>query len=517
VNNRSLWFVAALSPLLSGCVVGPNYSAPDLRAPSAFHHAASQDDASAGMAPLAQADLANWWTSFDDPLLNELIDEALAANVDLRVARARLRESRALRGVVEVDYLPEVDAVGESDHNRESLTTNAAQAAGDGFDRTNDFYSVGFDATWELDVFGRVTRSVEAAQAEIESGEESLRDVRVSLLAEVATNYIALREFQQRLDLTRRNLDAQSRTLDLTQRRFDVGLAPEFDLVRAKAQVADTESGIPTLREGAALRLNRLATLLAANVADLAPRFEATGVVPAAATPGSGLPADLVRRRPDLRRAERNLAAETARVGVAEADKYPRFTLDGDLGWSAGDLGDFDISDSLFLGVAPKVTWAIVNLRRVRARVEAADARVEAALADYERSLLRAVEEVENALASLGHETARRGSLERSVASNARSLELARIRYEQGQTSFLDVLDSERALLEAENRLASSQARVSTLVVSLYKALGGGWELDARPAPEELAPADVDAEPSTDDAPAGDDVETVEAAETAGA
>jgi NodT family efflux transporter outer membrane factor (OMF) lipoprotein len=475
----SLALAVVAMALGTGCVVGPSYQQPALDAPETFLRSAQASDAPAEEASATPpaVDLAEWWKSLNDPLLDELIAAALEANYDLQAAAARLRVARAQRGAIDSDFWPDLDASAGYQATRDSLTGPAGQAAGESFDRTSELYRAGFDASWELDVFGRVQRSAEAADAEIGASLEDARDIQVTLLAEVASNYIALREFQQRLALTQQNLDAQRQSADLTRQRYEAGLAPELDLARAKAQVAATEALLPALRQEASLRLHRLGALTAIPLTELAPRLEAVQDIPAPGVVASaGLPAELLRRRPDLRRAERRLAAATARIGVATADYYPRFRLVGNLGWTTTSLGDLDPSDSLAAGIGPSVSWAILNLRRVEFQIEAADARAQEALASYKGTLLRAVEEVENALVSLEREAERAEALERAAASNRRALELARLLYREGRSSFLDVLDSERALLDAENMLASSRARVSTSAVALYKALGGGWD-----------------------------------------
>jgi NodT family efflux transporter outer membrane factor (OMF) lipoprotein len=437
------------------------------------------------------ADLARWWTTFDDPALDALVERAVAANLDLRLATARLREARALRGVTGADLFPDVNVAGSYTRSRSSENAFDFEGAGGGGGQSpgfgnfalpgeeRDLYQAGFDANWEVDVFGGVRRSIEAADADIAAANEGRRDALVTLLAEVARNYVEVRGFQRRLGIARANLKTQQDTLELTNARFKAQLISELDVTRADAQVATTASQIPSLEAQRNQAAHRLAVLLGQEPGALldelfAPTSPAIPSGPPEVPPG--LPSDLLRRRPDIRRAERELAAATARVGVATADLFPRFSLTGSLGLQSEEFDDLASMDSRFFSIGPSASWPVFDAGRIRSNIEVQNARQEQALVRYEQSVLTALEDVENALVGYGKERQRRASLQRAVDANRRSVEMATQLYDRGLTDFLDVLDAQRALFLSEDALVQSDRTISTNLVALYKALGGGWE-----------------------------------------
>lgn len=464
--------------VISGCAVGPNYKEPELNLPARF-----------GGPPSTQpVSVARWWETFNDPQLDSLIDRAAKQNLDLRAAEARVREARAQRGVVSADLFPQVDVNGSYQRARRS-GSNLNNNFSDTGNRASEFdlYQAGFDASWELDVFGGTRRGIEAASADIESTVENLRDVRVTLLAEVGRNYVELRGFQRRLQFNRENLKAQQQTLDLTRSRFQSGLTSDLDVARAEAQVATTASAIPTFETQAAAAMHRLAVLLGQNPRAL--MDELNDIKPVAKLPTtvpSGLPSELVRRRPDVRRAERDLAAQTARIGVAVADWFPKFSLTGSLGRQSDRFKDLGNSDSQFWTVGPSISWPILDWGRIRSNIAVENARQEQSLANYESAVLVALEDVENALVAYEKEQARRTVLSDAVAANRRAVDLSTQLYSRGLADFLNVLDAQRSLFLSQDALAQSDAVVSSNLVALYKALGGGWELE-----------DGDAQPTT--------------------
>lgn len=442
--------------LLTSCTVGPDYRRPELRTPPAWNAAADGSDGD------PSAELASWWARFGDPLLSDLIERAVRANLDLRIAEARVREARALRGVAGAALWPQLDALGE-----------ATTAAGN----TESLFFGALEAFWELDVFGGVRRSVEAANADLDVAIEARRAVLLAMLGEVARSYVDHRGVQHRIGTVRRNLAAQQETRELTEAQLRVGLASDLVVDRARAQVAVTASTIPPLETELAASAHRLAVLIGAEPAALTSELAGDTAIPSAPSVLLlGVPADLLRRRPDLARAERELAAATARIGEATADLLPRFTLTGAIGLRSDDVKDLAKGNGSFAAIGPNVVWPIFAAGRIRANIAVQDARQQQALANYERTLLLALEEVENALVRHAREQVRRRDLQSGVESNRSATELARRLYANGLIEFLDVLDAERSLLVSESLLVDSETAVSTSLVDLYVALGGGWE-----------------------------------------
>jgi outer membrane protein, multidrug efflux system len=460
---------------LVGCAVGPNYKAPKTDAPAAFANGA-QTNFSAGETAIT------WWRGFNDTELDQLVDHALAGNQDLRIATANLREARALRRQTQFDFLPTV--TGKASYT-DSQLSRAALFNAPTPTRHEELYDAGFDATWELDLFGHVRRSVQASTAEMQAAEASRRDVQVSLISEVARNYFELRGAQNELEVAHRNAENQTETLKITQARLDGGRGTELDVARARAQLNITLAGIPPLETTIAQAMHRLGVLAGrqptALVAELKEPAPLPTLPPLVAI---GSPETLLRRRSDVRAAERALAATTARIGVATADLFPRVTFNGSFAFEASRLSGLGKPGSDTWSFGPSITWAALDLGHVRARIQAADARAEAALAQYERTVLTTLEETENALVGFGREQARRDFLRESVAASETAARLARERYENGATDFLTVLDAERVLYEAQDQLAQSQTRTGTALVAVYKALGGGWETESAPRAE---------------------------------
>jgi NodT family efflux transporter outer membrane factor (OMF) lipoprotein len=451
----------ALAMATACTAVGPEYEPPAIAAPAAWQNA--------GERAVAQAeDLSAWWERLDDPVLAALIEEALAGSLDLRSAQARLRQARALRGAAGAERFPTVSAFASASRAR------ASEEAGSG--RTGGFYSAGFDASWELDAFGGVRRGIEAAQADLEASEASLQNTRVSLAAEVALNYVEVRNFQALLAISRANVATQSETFQITGWRAQAGLVGAIDVEQARAQLEQTRAQIPNLETSRAQAEHRLAVLLGRAPGTLRARLAAAGPVPV--PPGRlaiGIPADTLRQRPDLRAAERTLAAQTARIGQAEAARYPRFTLAGSIGLEALSAGALGASGAAAGSIAASAAAVIFDGGRLRRQVEAQSAVAEQALAGYEAAILAALEEVENALVSLDNSAQRAASLAAAAEAARNAALLARQRYESGLIDFLTVLDTQRSLLVIEETLAATQAQSASSLIQLYKALGGGW------------------------------------------
>ena len=454
-----------ISVTLTGCMVGPNYQEPPVDMPNGFANAGSDGFSNAEVE-------TTWWRGFNDEKLNRLVVLAIAGNHDLRIATARLREARALRSEVELDRYPTVTSQGSYSRNRLSEVL-----APDIRDRDRDFYSVGFDAAWELDFFGRVQRSIEAATATVEAQAAARRDVIVSLLSEIARNYLELRGAQNQLAVARRNAENQRETLNLTVRLLEAGRGTELDTSRAQAQLNATLATIPPLETTIKRAIYRLSVLVGSQPPSLEPQLSEAAPVPEIPEIVTlGQPEDLLRRRPDIRVAERNLAATTATIGIAVADLFPRVTFIGSVAFEAGSLSDFGSRGSDSFSFGPRISWAAFDLGRVRARIRQADARAEAALAQYEQRVLIALEETEDALVDFGRQQAQRDYLRESALASETATALARLRYQYGVSDFLTVLDAERTLLQAQDQLAQSETNTATALVAVYKALGGGWQ-----------------------------------------
>ncbi|MEM7307173.1 MAG: efflux transporter outer membrane subunit [Planctomycetota bacterium] len=459
---------AALLPLVGACRVGPDYTPPELALPDAWHREL------AGGLSEGPAELAVWWTTLDDPVLARVIERVGEGNLDLRATLARVREAQALRGVAASERKPTVDGVGAANRSRSS--EGVAGFLPPPQERVIDFYSAVFDAFWELDVWGRISRQVDAADASLEASVEAYRDVLVLLQAEAALSYLDVRTLQARLGYARGNVELQERTKGLTDNRFNSGLSAELDVRQAELNLATTESLIPLLESQLVQAMHRLDVLVGGFPGELREELSAVAAIPSPPDSAAvGLPADLLRRRPDVRQAERQLAAQTALVGVATASLYPQFTLVGTLGLEAFENGDFFDSRNRAYSFGPSFRWPIFNAGRVRAQIDAEEARTEQALAAYEQTVRLALEEVENATVAFARERERAAALARAVAAAQRSVELVETQYKTGITNFQNVLDTQRQLFGRQDELAESQGLVVQRLVLLYKALGGGW------------------------------------------
>lgn len=461
-----------------GCTVGPNYQPPHMGVPDHF---------GATTQPAPVVDLARWWTTFGDPQLESLIARAVEGNLDLKLAESRIREARALRGVVAAGAFAIVDANGSLRRSRtsENAFDRGAQGIGQnlgGFaapgDTTN-LFQAGFDAAWEIDVFGGVRREVEAAEADISARIEARRDTLMTLTAEVARNYLELRGYQQQIEIARRNVAIQQEAAEVAASKAKLAGGSELDVARAQATVASTQSLIPqieALRDQAAHRLavliGREPRVLTSELTEIKRIAKGPPVVP------PGLPSELLRRRPDIRQAEREIAAASARIGAATADLYPRFSITAALGLQSEKFSSLGDWGSRFWNLAPGVSWNVFDAGRIRANIEVYSERERAALLQYQKTVLQALEEVENALVSYSKEQARHDLLKEAVERNRRAVDLAKILYQGGARDFLNVIDAERALALSEDQLVQSERLISTNLVALYKSLGGGWSAE---------------------------------------
>jgi outer membrane protein, multidrug efflux system len=448
----------AVVVLLAGCAVGPNFRPVQMPAPEAWAGSSVE-----GVPP----ELNAWWTTFNDAQLTALVQEAVESNLDLKLAEARLREARATRGVIAGALWPSATAVGG--YARTNVPANTE----------HDLYQTGLDSIWEIDIFGGTRRAVESATAGIEVAQESLRDVQVSLVAEVALNYVQLRGYQQQIEIAQSNLEAQSRTGAITRQRFAAGFVSALDVATADAQVATTQSTIPVLQTAAQQTIYTLSVLLARPPADLL--SELSEAEPLPVTPPevpAGLPSDLLRRRPDIRQAEAEVHAATAQIGVATADLFPKFALTGSVNWQADKLADLYTGASRSWSVGPSVNWPIFQGGSIVANIQVQEALRDQAFLTYQKSVLAAFQDVENALVAYAKEWEHRRALNDAVVANRKAVTLAMQLYTQGESDFLNVLVAQRSLYASEEAYVQSTLNTATDLIALYKALGGGWEID---------------------------------------
>ncbi|MFZ5799722.1 MAG: efflux transporter outer membrane subunit [Thermodesulfobacteriota bacterium] len=459
--------------VLAGCApVGPDYLPPADPAPALWHTELREGLAAASLYP---EELARWWATLDDPLLTELIGQAVKGNLDLRRAESRVREARARRGISEAGLFPALDA---------GATASRAKSGG----VTRSTLSLGLDAGWEVDIFGGTQRAVEAAEANLAASREDLRDVLVTLTAEVALNYLEARTLQARLAAAQGNLRAQEQTLELVQARAQAGLSDELAVQEARASLESTGAQLPALRAALDEAKNRLALLLGTVPGAVHPQLAEAGPLPVIpATVAVGVPAETLRQRPDIRRAERNLAAQTAQVGVAVADLYPKLRLTGSIGLESVDSADLFAGASEFWRLGPGLSWKIFDAGAVRRNIEVQSALQEQSLLAYEAAVLAALAEVENALTAYAEEQVRRQNLLAAVDAVRQAEFLARHQYQAGLVDFTTVLIAQRSLLNLEDQLAQSNGTVTANLVRLYKALGGGWQSEPPPAAEPAA------------------------------
>jgi multidrug efflux system outer membrane protein len=454
--------------LLAGCAVGPDFKGVGVQVPE---HWSGPAEPATRSPTSADNDLARWWTAFDDSALTSLMERAVRSNLDLMRAEARILQARAARGIAISGIGPTVDVTGSLQRSRSPGSSNS---------RTNGVvsnqYQAGFDAGWELDFFGGARRDIEAAGADLQAAMETRRDVLVTLTAEVARNYIDLRTSQQRIVIARQNFDAQQHSAELTRRRFQAGFVNGLDVANAEAQAAATAAGIPLLEAAARQSIHALGVLLGAEPAALVQELTPASAIPAALpSVPLGVPSDLLRRRPDIREAEAAVHASTARIGVAEADLFPRFTISGSIGLQAAEPGSlFNWANRLW-SFGPSVSWPVFDTGRILSNIELQKAFRQEDVIAYQQTVLTALQEVENALIASAKEQEHRGALVDAVTANRKAVELATMLYTEGQVDFLNVLDAQRSLYSSEDALVQSTGTMSTNLVALYKALGGGW------------------------------------------
>ncbi|PBQ05244.1 RND transporter [Pseudomonas congelans] len=450
---------------LAACAVGPDYQAP-VTVPAKLASAAQ------GNYDRSKVDRV-WWQQFEDPTLNKLVARSLDGNRDLRIAFARLKSARAIRDDVANDVMPVVTSRASSDIGK-------GQQPGITERRVNsERYDLGLDMAWEVDLFGRIQRQLEASDADQEAAEANLYQLQVTLIAEVVDAYGQLRGAQLREAIARDNLKNQQSSQDVTTQLRDAGVGNELDVVRAEARLAAVEATVPQLQAEQARQRNRIATLLGERPENLSVDLSPSKLPAIAKALPIGDPTQVLRNRPDIRAAERQLAASTARIGVATADLFPRVSLSGFLGFTAGRGSQIGSSAARAWSLGPSITWAAFDLGSVRAQIRSADADAEGALANYEQQVLLALEESENAFSDYDKRQQRLVSLMRQSDASRSAARLASVQYREGTADFLVLLDAERERLAAEDAQAQAEIELYHGIVAIYKALGGGWQPQA--------------------------------------
>ncbi len=461
--------------LLSACsMIGPDFKRPEL--------VMKQGWLKANKSELKRGDNREWWKGFNDPVLNQLIAKAYRQNLNLQKAALRILEARAQRGIARGSLFPQSQQFSTGfGFNR--LSENSANFE-TGSDEP-DFLSLdmGFDALWEIDLWGRFRRGVESADAKLAVSLMDYNDIQISLSAEVAVTYIQIRSFQQRLKLAVENADIQKQSLHITTVRMNEGISSELDMQQAKALLHSTESLIATLQIGFRQAKNALNILLANYPGEIDALIDTVKPLPQMQQqPLLGMPADLLRRRPDVRRAEFQAAAQSALIGVAKADLLPRFTLRGALGLNASNTGAIDVFDvfdmkSLAATVGPTVSWPILNYGRLKNNVRVQDARLEQRLLAYRETVLKAVREVEDAIVAFQQTKKQVEHLQQSVVASKRAVELSLLQYRDGIEDYTRVLNSQQFLVQMQDQLINNRGANAKHLMALYKALGGGWDL----------------------------------------
>lgn len=458
-------WLAAPALLLSGCAVGPDYKSMSIELPARWSNGT---DKRGPQAPV----LAQWWRRMNDPLLNDLIDEAVQGNLDVAAAKARIREARALRRQAAGALFPSISGSGSATTNRSGSTSLGTGSTATGYSQ----FEAGFDASWELDLFGANRRAVEAASYNVEAADDDLRATLLTLVGDVASAYADARGYQARAALARRTAASQRETAGLTQKKADAGSATSVDVAKAVAQAATTEATIPSDESSYAQAVHRLGVLLGRDPTALAPRLARSAAIPSPRLPlPKGIPADVLTMRPDVRKAERQLAQYTAKIGQAEAALYPDLSLSGSVTTTALKLGDLGKDSTIGWSLGPTLSVPIFNGGKLRAAVEVAQAQRDEYHVAWRSAVLTALEDVENAIVSLAQERLKIRSLAEAARRYGEAARLSRSLYENGSTSFLDVLDAQRSQFSAEDSLLQSRVAMVKDYVALAKALGGGW------------------------------------------
>jgi outer membrane protein, multidrug efflux system len=485
MKKHHWWISIFVASLAAGCEVGPNYTTPKLAVvPPAFSQATTRPTTQPTDAQLAAEptpdQLRTWWQTFHDPELNRLIDRAVVANPTLLAAVQSVRQARAQLGIASEGLLPTLTAEGSYDHSRTSGNLGPAATPVTGGHRSleSDLYEVGFDSSWELDIWGGVRRGTEAAQASLDVAIEDRREVLITLLGEVATDYVQLRGLQRQVAITKENIATQEQTLQLIQSQNRAGLVADLDVTQQEAQVMTTKATLPNLEAQIHQTIHQLSILLALEPGALEDELEPVAPIPLGPwhVP-PGLPADLLRRRPDIRQAERQLAADSAQIGVATAELFPTVILTGSLGYESDQLHQLFNLHSREFSIGPSVSWPIFDAGAIKFNIEAQSDVYQKDYYNYELAVLTGLQEVDDALIGYAKEQDTSTELEQAVAADRKAVEMTQALFRNGLDTFLDVLTAQNTLLAGEQSLTLSQQAVGTDLVELYKALGGGWDV----------------------------------------
>ncbi len=478
--------VGALALFLAGCAVGPNYRRPMVPAPSQWTAPQTR-----GVAKGVEPETDFWWKSFRDGELDSLIQRAVEANYDLQLATARVEEARAATGLARSNYFPQVGAGAAVTRVRQIGVGLAPSRSAQLFNYETNAYDINANLSWEIDLFGRIRRRVEAAKGDVAASEQDRRNVLITVFGDVARYYSELRGAQLRLEIAKKNIATAEDTLALTKARVAGGQATEREVAQAEGELESVRSQVPRLNTDIELAIHRLGVLVGKQPGELDEELSKQAAVPPVPPDvPTGIPSDLLERRPDIGSAEAQLAAATARVGVAKADYFPRFTLLGNAGREANQLHDLSLGFGDYFGVGPTLSLPVFTGGRIRSNVEIQNARVRQTAAIYKSTILRAFEETENALVAYANEQDRRDRLEATVRSDETSFDLANVQYKAGLTDFLTVLDAQRQMYTNQDLLAQSQTSVTTNLIALYRALGGGWSISPN------APVGIAVEPA---------------------
>ena len=454
-------FAAILASLsLTACVVGPDYVSPSANVPDKWHNAMDTPQ------KLSAAELATWWKSFNDPLLSQLIDRSMSGNFDLKKALAQIKQAQAQQGVANAVFFPQINSQGSAGENYSGTT-----------DKRNPHYTLGLNASWQIDLFGGIARSVESAQANVEASEFGYQAVQVTLVSQIGLNYVQMRTFQARLKVAEQNLAAQENIHKLTYWRWQAGTGNKLDEEQALSSVEQLRAQIPNLKNQIAQNQHQIALLLGVPAGSLNAQLNAPQPIPNTGLKiAIGIPADVLRQRPDIRQAERQLAAQTAQIGVATAALYPKLTLSGSIGLDVIKASNMFTTAGLIDSLLGQLTFPIFNAGSIRQNINVQNALQEQALASYETTVLTALKEVENALVGIAQTQQNLQNLDKAVKAAERAMALAQSQYQAGLIDFQNVWQTQRNLLSLQDQYRTSQGQISNYMINLYTALGGGWK-----------------------------------------
>lgn len=452
--------------LIAGCSVGPNYTQPTVNIDQRWQTA----DSNSGI-----LDLQCWWKNFNDPVLESLISKVDTNSLDIKEALSRIEQARASYDYAAGRYYPNVDGIASME--RYKISQNGTQAQGQRIPVDN-VYTAGFDAVWEIDLFGQINRAVKSSKAMYEASIEHYNDVLISLFAEIARNYIMLQTTNNRIEVAQNNIVIQLQTADLTNDRYKAGLVPKLDVKQAQINLADTKAQIPTLQQQKIAYINRIAVLLGGTMQDYQQLLDVNqpDMPLADVQMSSSLSGNLLRRRPDIRMAERQLAAQSEQIGIAQADLYPSFNIGGSFTYSAVDFDKLTDNKSRGYSFGPSFRWNLFDGNRIRNNIKIQQAKTRQYQIQYEKKVLYAIEEVQNSLTAYLQESIKYKHLEDSAKAAQEAVILVKDLYENGLTDFQNVLDSQRTLFAQQDKLTLSRGQKLIDLISVYKALGGGWQ-----------------------------------------